>query len=446
MTIEAEAEAPVAPYTFDQAFQRKIAALVVRDTMFAQRSDGLVDPAYFENDADKAIVGVALDYFKTYKKAPDSLVTLTSVLKQAILDKRIRKDLVPDVRAAAGEMLKADLSDSQYVLDQVADFARFRALDNAIMGSVAALEKKDYETIRKLISQAMDVGVNHDDVAYDYWTEIENRTKRRLALNAGTLKTDTISTGYAEIDKYLFEGGFGRRELSVIMGAAKAGKSMSLGDFGKNASLLGKNVIYFTLEVAGRIIADRVDANISETAMRVLKDAPFNVEKAVKAAQAKAGKFVIHDYPSGTLKCSDIRRILERYRSKGIIFDVIIVDYADLMAAEHRSDEHRENLRQIYVDLRALGSIYNAAVLSATQSNREGAKSMTAKATNVSEDWSKAMTVDLLLSINANEDEIKRGEARIFFALSRNEESGFSLRIQQDRAKMKFVTKVLGKE
>jgi len=122
------------------------------------------------------------------------------------------------------------------------------------------------------------------------------------------------------------------------------------------------------------------------------------------------------------------------------------VDYADIMAPERHNNETRDGLNQIYLDLRGVAFIYNAAVLTATQTNREGAKSVVAKAKDVAEDFNKVRTADLLLSINSTDAERLAGEARIFFAASRNSEDGFILRISQDRAKMQFMKKVLGKE
>jgi replicative DNA helicase len=154
----------------------------------------------------------------------------------------------------------------------------------------------------------------------------------------------------------------------------------------------------------------------------------------------------LKEYATGTLKCSEVRRLLDKARAKGRIYDLVIVDYADIMAPEHRSDSQIDNMRSIYIDLRAVAFDYDCAVLTATQSNREGAKKMTAGATDVAEDYNKARTVDLMISINANEAEKAAGEARLFFALSRNSESEFTLRIKQDRSRMRFIEKVLGRE
>ena len=432
-------------YEFDEEFQTKIAAMQLRDTIFASRTDGLVLPAYFENDIDAAIVGIARDYYTTYKKAPEWGV-LGTLLKDLIAKKRIRSDLLKGLVPRLNELKALDISDRDYVVDQVADFAKNKAIEAAMMASISALEKKDYATIQKRMAEAMIVGANDDLGEYDYWGEIESRTKERHATAAGTFKPDGITTGVPELDDVLYHKGWGRKELSALMGAAKAGKSMALADFGQAASLAGYNVLYCSCEVAAKIIAARTDANVSQVALKLVGAHPEKVKDLVDKAGGKAGAFQIREFATGSLSCAMLRRILERYRAKGIQFDLIITDYADIMAPDHRRDEERENSKQVWEGLRAIAFEENAAVLTATQSNREGAKSVTAKGLNVAEDYNKVRTADVFITINATDAERSTGEARLYMSEMRNSESGFTLRIRQQRDTMTFISRVLGRE
>lgn len=439
-----EEEEEIAGVVFDADFHLKLVSLLVRDTTFGEKCDGLVTPDIFEMDADKAIVGLVQKYREKYGKSP-SFGVLPSLVKDALLTRSLRKDLLDPIRDRLRTIHSADISDREFVLDQVSVFAKERAVEEAILASVEHLKRRDYSKIEGAIRAALEVGVTDDIAEYDYFERIKQRTARRVGLATGTIKYEGISTGYADLDKHLHHRGWGRKELSVIMGAAKAGKSMSLGEFGKNASLLGYNVLYATLEVSAEIIGERLDANVADTAMRSLIDRPHDVAKKVEAAQAKAGVFKIVEYPSGTMKASQLRRVIERYRSRGIIFDMVIVDYADIMAPEFRSNDLRDDMRNIYIDLRGVASRYNVALLTATQTNREGAKAAVAKMTDVAEDFNKIRTADLVISINASDAEKAAGEARLFFAASRNSEGEFSLAIKQDRERMKFITKVIGR-
>lgn len=432
-------------YEFDAAFQSKIASLFMRDTQFAMRTKDLIKPEYFTEAATGAVISIIQEHVSVYRAVPD-LKILPTLLKDAIKAKRIRPDMIDGVKDVVKSALGADLSNSDFVQKKVSDFAKHQAIEQGMMASLPLLEKGDFEGIAKIMREANNVGLIDDDGDYDYWREISNRTTKREDIKAGKIIKDGITTGYSGMDAYLYHMGWGRKELSCIMGPAKAGKSMSLGDFGKNASLAGYNVFYDSYEVSKDIIAERVDAAVSSTIMRELHKNPQDVHDAITKLQKGSGEFRMRDAPSGTMKPSGLDRKLEKYRAEGIMFDMVITDYADIMAAEYRSDNLIDNLRSIYIDLRALAHKWNCAMLTATQTNRDGAKASTAKATDVGDDWNKARTVDILIGINATDAEKKIGEARLFWALSRNTEDGFQLRIRQDRQKMQFITKIIAKE
>ncbi|CCG43313.1 DnaB-like helicase C-terminal domain-containing protein [Magnetospirillum molischianum] len=441
----AEEEEEARTYEFNDAFQIKIAGMVLRDPLFNQRTDGLVKPEYFTNAGVATLVNIALEYYGKYKRCPD-VVTLTNIIRDRRAAKLIRSDVLDLIKETLPQVGRADISDRDYVVDQVAVFAQHQAMEQAIIKSVDLIEKRDFQAIRKLVEQAIQVGASADLGGVDYFENIEARTQHRRDLLSGAAATRAITTGIPDLDKELAHGGWGRKELSLMMGAAKAGKSMSLCDFGQAACLAGYNVLYATLEVSAKIIEDRLDANLADIAVRDLKMRPNDVEAAIKAKKPKKGIFKIHEFPTGTMKPSDLRRLLARYRSQDIRFDLIIVDYADIMAPEIRSDSPIENFRTIYVDLRAIAGEEDAAMLTATQTNREGAGKSVAKMTDVAEDFNKIRIADVVISINATDEEKSIGEARLFFAASRNQADGFTLRIKQDREKMKFITKVLGKE
>lgn len=433
-------------YDFDASFQKKVVSLLLHDTTFALKAANVVHPSYFGEDAQGIVVDMVRDYVQLHKARPDPSL-LPTLLKDEIAKKRIRDDLKEPVKDIIREALtkKPDLSGSKFVLDKIADFARHQAIEQALIGSVKLLEKGDFDGIAKLQREALKVGTFVDGDDYDYWSGIESRTKLREDFKAGLIVKTGISTGVPEIDANLHHHGWGRKELSLIMGAAKAGKSWSLGEFTKNASLLGYNTAYMSCEVSKEIISDRIDAALADTAVRLLKDDPATVRSRIKAAEARAGAFKLRDFASGTLKPSQIYRMVETYRQDGIMIDLLTVDYADIMAAEYRSDNHIDNMRSIYVDLRAIAFEFDIAVLTATQTNREGAKRATSLATDVAEDFNKIRTADIILAINATPEEKKDGMMRITWAASRNTEDGFALLVKQDREKMKFITKVIGR-
>jgi replicative DNA helicase len=211
--------------------------------------------------------------------------------------------------------------------------------------------------------------------------------------------------------------------------------------FAKGASLAGHNVLYVTLEVSSDIIAERLDASLANVEIRKLLDHISDVDAKIKAL--KHGRLDIREYPTGTFSPNMLRALLERQRSNGVVYDLVVVDYADIMLPNHRTQDAIENSKSIYVDLRAIMQEFNVAGLTATQTNRAGYVATVAKAEHVADDFNKVRIVDLMISINITDEERARGEARLYFAASRNQESGFTMFVKQNLAMAQFITQLV---
>jgi len=441
-------------FEFDAEFQSKVATHSMRNLDFLRKIAHLLKPDYFENAGEAAMVNIALRYYRQYGSVP-TVLAAREFFAEDIRNKVVRSD----IRPAAMEAFKtcfqpaADLSDGQYIAERVAEFARHQAISATILQSVDLLEKKQFDKIAKNVKAACDVGINTDGEEYDYYERIAERTAERADRLAGKLPPTGITTGHRMIDDLLYHKGWGRKELSVILGGAKAGKTTFLINAAKAASLAGFNVLYVTCEVASRIIAERLDASMTDTEIKNLMAKMKEVEGKLRATMPRAGKIKFAEYPSGTLTPSMLRGLIESYKSprlnpdgtvrEPVQFDMIVVDYADIMAPDFRTQDAIENSKGIYLALRAIAMEENVAMLSATQTNREGMKSTVATATHVADDINKVRTVDIMISINITDEERANGEARLYFAASRNQAGGFTIFIKQELEKMKFIASII---
>jgi replicative DNA helicase len=449
-----ELEQEVSKFEFDAEFQTKIALHVARDISFIRKVGHLIKPNYFENVGEAAIVNAVLRFFKQYGTLPNR-VAMVQLVKDDRTNKVIREDIYPSVKDAFGQLYvkEPDIGNGDYFAQNVAQFAQYQAVTNAIYKSVGLVEQKKMSNVLDEIKAAVAVGMNVDGAGYDYWNMIEERTKTRQDKLAGVLPPTGISTGNRELDNLLYHKGWGRKEIAAIMGGPKSGKTTALINFAKSASINGKNVLYVTLEVAAAIISERLDACITDTLMRDLETKIHDVRAKILALQARSGALKVHEYPSNSFTPAQLEALIERYKSPGlnsdgtirpaIIFDLVVVDYADIMSPNFRQDEARENSKTIWLDLRSIAFKEDLAMLTATATNREGIKATVATLDTVADDINKARTVDLMISINITEEERAAGEARLYFAASRNQESGFTVFIKQEIAKMVFISKIL---
>lgn len=434
-------------YTFDATFQQKVVAMMLRDEPFASRIEGLIDPAYFDDEALGWLARTCNDHWQKYRQVPSGPIVFNEVKAQKAA-KRITPEFVDDLKPHLAYIYdKPDLSNRDYTVKAVSAFARERAIEDGLVKAADLVEHgADVADIRNVLTKAMDVGSNDARVATDLIDDLKARIDRRTAAisTSSLVLKGGITTGHRELDALLYWNGWGRKELYSLMGGPKSGKSIGLVHFALKAWEAGYNVAIFTLENSAEITMNRADANVSGVPMKKLDENPAKIKAAYDAISAKAGILKIEEFPMLTTKVSDLRRALKRYQSQSILFDLIVVDYADIMAPEQRHSEKRHASEEVYANLRNLAREENAAVLTATQTNRAGAKAAIATKTDVAEDINKTRLVDGLISINADKDEKARGEMRLWIAASRNSEDECGIAVKSDRSCMRFITKFLG--
>lgn len=434
-----------AKFEFDEDFQKRIAALAIRHPRFARRTEGLIEPDYFDAEEHSFLVDAANRYFRQYRTLPDSPAIFAHFLRKRMMEARVRKDFKESVVKEYKSLITENLADGDYIADEIGRFAKHQALQNAMLASVDMIEKGDLQGVENIMNKAMRVGAAEDLEEIDFWNDIDRRTQYRKDLLNGKIEKFGVPTGLSRLDAMLYHEGWGRKELTVIMAGAKKGKSMTLGHFSILGSLHGHNTLYVTCEVSNDIIADRMDANISKISMNELKNRYEEASSVVSTKSAATrGELRLVEAPSGSLSPSGLRRIIERHKADGITFDIIVVDYADIMRPDVVTTNDIENSKQVWLGLRAIAFEESAAVLTATQTNREGFKSDTAKAEHAAEDFNKIRIADLVISLNRTDDEKDKNKARLYFAASRNQAGEFTLNIEQNLESAQAITKITG--
>lgn len=427
---------------FEEDFVDKTLALVVRDQSFVERVDGLITESFFDSEVSKYIFNSALHHFKKYGVTPTA-TALGHKFKEDQAANIIRKELVSLIGTKFKTLYKEDISDREFFIDRISDFCRKQATVKAVVQSAEIIDSGgDLNSIMPLMQKALDVGASDLTTAYDFKENIAQRAELRKARLKGEVDYNSVTTGFKEFDACLFRRGWGRSELTLYMGPSKSGKSIALLDHALRAAERGYNVLFVSLEVATEIQVDRMDSNISGVRMDDLYVYIDKVQEKVTHWASKAANLKLHEYPSGTFRVSDLRRLIKRYQSVGVLFDLVVVDYADIMLSEAVSTEGIDRSKQVLLDLRALAQSENVALLSATQTNREGAKADLVTAIHVAEDYNKIRIADLVISINQNDIEKECGEGRLYFAASRNQKA-VTITVKRNLSIMKHIIEIV---
>jgi replicative DNA helicase len=427
---------------FDNEFKNKVLALQLRDDNFCQRVDGLIQPSFFESEVDKYVFSVASKHYSKYS-LPPSPVAVAHTFKEDQDSGVIRKEFVSSISSKLKQLYKEDISDREFIVEKVADFARKTATEKAVLEAADILDTGgDIAAIMPMMQKALDVGSTDLTAAYDYKDTINKRTEIRKARLKGEISYNSVTTGWADMDNTLYRRGWGKGELSLYMAPSKGGKSAALVDHALRAVERGYNVLLISLEVSTEIQTDRMDSNISGVKMNELSTFIDKVDERIKKWRSRAAEFKCHEYPSGTYRVSDLRRLIKKYQAVGLQFDLVVVDYTDIMLSESKSVEGIDKSKQVLIDLRALAQAENLAILSATQTNRAGAQVDTITDIHVAEDYNKIRIADLVISINCNDIEKDAGEARLFYAASRNQQS-HTITIKRDLSVMKHIKEIV---
>lgn len=155
---------------------------------------------------------------------------------------------------------------------------------------------------------------------------------------------------------------------------------------------------------------------------------PLTVREAIKYSRKfekgmKGRHFRMVTYPSDTLTCTLIRSHIDNWTYyEGFTPDLVVVDYADIMASEDLRIDHRNQQNKIWKGLRGISTQYNCLVITATQADAEayGKESLGMK--NFSEDKRKYAHVTSMHTLNQSPKEKAAGIMRVGQLIIRDED------------------------
>jgi len=118
-------------YQFDTTFECKLVALLIRDKNFFDRNAGYVREVYFTIRFYKDIWIRSKKYIETYAK-PITEVDLRNEIT-AMYYERQKQDVPIDAYFdVITEMFQMDLSNPEYIEDQVLEFARRKEMESTL--------------------------------------------------------------------------------------------------------------------------------------------------------------------------------------------------------------------------------------------------------------------------------------------------------------------------
>ena len=367
---------------FGTSFQSKIITSCLIDSMFLQTIMEVLQPEYFESDANSWLAKTINEYFNKYKTTP----TLEA-LKIEI--ENIENDVfkISVVEGLKDAWRYREANDLQFVQEKTLDFCKNQVLKSAIMESVNLLENQNYDGIKTVIDNAMKAGTPVD-VGHDYNVGIEERLTKSTRI--------TIKTPW-DITNEIMDGGLGEGELGVVVAPAGVGKTWLLQSLAAGAIKRGFTVVHYTLELNETYVGLRYDTVFSGITTQNIKYQKDDVKKIIDGLK---GKMIIKYYPTRSATVNTLSAHLKQLELKNIKADLVVVDYADILRDNSGMREVRHQLGAVYEELRGLAGEFKVPIWTASQANRSALEEEVIEATKVAEAYSKIMIADFVMSIS----------------------------------------------
>lgn len=368
---------------YGHTFQTKVITSLLNDRAFLQQVSDIIEPNYFESQANSWVVEKIMSYYEKYKTAPTAEVFKSELI--AVEDKVLKSTIADALKESAKHK---DSSDSEYVKSTTLEFCKNQKMKVAIIESVDLLKSGKYDLIKKKVDNALKAGTDKD-IGHEYLLDIAARYEEGAR--------SCVSTGWNVVDD-ITNGGLAAGELGVIIAPAGGGKSWGLVSIAAQAVKAGKRVVYYTLELNQFYVARRFDAFFTKIAFQNLNEEHAQ-EKIRDTMETIKGDLIVKYYPTKTASITTITSHIEKCISQGKPPDLVIVDYADLIRPSKAGDKRLE-LNDIYEDLRGVGGTYGIPIWTASQANRSALEDDVIEGGKVSESYNKIMIADFIMSLS----------------------------------------------
>ena len=376
--------------------QKLFVEFLAQDQDLFVRINNILVPDHFDRSLRKAV-----DFVQEHAREYSALPTLEQISATTGTTLQPLKDV--------------DDRHKKWFIDEFEQFARHKALEQAILASTDKLEKGEFGAVEKMIKDAVGIGLARH-MGTNYWENPAERIERVRNQRGGT------STGWAEIDKKLY-GGFNRGELNIFAAASGGGKSLFLQNLALNWALAGLNVAYVSLELSEELCSMRFDSMLTGMTTREVFKNTDDVDLKVRMQGKGAGALQIVQLPNG-ITVNDLNSYLKEFEVKNNLkFDGVLLDYLDLMMpAQSKVSPSDLFIKDKFVseELRNFAVEHDLLFATASQLNRAAVEEVEFDHSHISGGLSKIQTADNVIGIFTSQAMRERGRYQVQFMKTRS--------------------------
>jgi len=412
---------------------------LVHKEYFARKALPFLRDEYFSDSSERLVYHRINEFVQKYNDIP-SREALEIDLEQI-------KNLSEDQYSGCVEIIKSldepEPVDDQWLIDETERFCQDRAIYNAIMDSIGIIDGKDKDrtkgSIPEILTSALAVSfdshIGHDFLEdYEDRFDFYHRVEERIPFDLEMLNEIT-------------RGGLPRKSLNIILAGTGVGKTLAMCHMAASNLVLGRNVLYITMEMAEEKIAERIDANLLNVAVDELAQLPRDsYEKKVERVRNKtAGKLIIKEFPTASAHVGHLRHLLNELKLKrSFVPDIIYIDYLNIcLSARIKAGANVNSytyVKAIAEELRGLSVEKNLPIVSATQTTRTGYSNSDPGLEDTSESFGLPATADFMIALVSSDQLQDLNQIMIKQLKNRYNDPTINRRfvVGVDRAKMKM--------
>ena len=375
---------------------------LIHNDEYCRKAMPFIQNEYFVDEKNKVIFNAIYDHVDKYNTAP-STTTLTVTIDEMQISDMVHKECAETISV----MNQLEDVSSDWLVDTTEKWCKDRALYLAIMESIQIIDgndkTQDKGSLPKILSDALAVSFDNN-IGHDFIEDFESRfefyqrVEERIPFHLDMLNKIT-------------KGGLVNKSLNIALAGTGVGKSLFMCDVAANHLMMGKNVLYITLEMSEEKIAERIDANLLNVPISQVESMPKDLfeKKIEKLRQKTNGKLIVKEYPTASANANHFRHLIQELAlKKNFVPDIIYIDYLNICTSSRIKQGGSVNsytyIKSIAEEIRGLAVENNLPIVSATQTTRSGYTNSDVGLEDTSESFGLPATADLMFALISTEE------------------------------------------
>ena len=418
--------------------QTTILRNLVNNENFTRKVIPFLKKEYFEG-THRIVFNEIIKFVEKYNKLPSGEALSIEVESSPVTDGEYSEAI-----SVIKEISRPEESNFEWLVEHAEKWCQDRAIHLAIMKSINIIDGKDPQLTKnalpELLSEALGVAFD-TNIGHDYIDDFQSRfdfyhrQEERIPFDLDYFNQIT-------------KGGLPNKTLNIALAGTGVGKSLFMCHVAGSVLAQGKNALYITMEMAEERIAERIDANLMNTAIDQLPNLSKDMfgNKVAQIANKTHGKLVIKEYPTGAAHTGHFRALLKELQlKKNFKPDIVFIDYLNICASSRMKGmggaiNSYSYIKAIAEEIRGLAVEFDIPIVSATQTTRSGYSNSDVGLEDTSESFGLPATADLMFALISNEELDGLGQIMVKQLKNRYNDPGSNKRfvVGVDRSKMKL--------